>query len=261
MALYTGNIKFTATDTEPTEDKGRIYYDDSESQLKHYDGSNWGNVSRDLTYGVTPGYGPYTVDDYTKLLIHSDTSDGSTTFVDSSTGGHTISVNGTAAHQDTQKKIGNTSIYLPSGIANYIGTGRHADFQFTTGDFTFDFWCHSLTGYPFSGYDGSHGGHNLYGNDAGYFNVNSSSGSAGLQGSSLAGSSWSHVALVRSGNTMYLFINGILAESEAFTYSIDATGEYRFGRNGTDNSDGTGYFDEIRISKGVARWTSDFTVY
>ena len=29
-------------------------------------------------------------DSYTKLLIHSDTSDGSTTFVDSSATGHTI---------------------------------------------------------------------------------------------------------------------------------------------------------------------------
>ena len=101
----------------------------------------------------------------------------------------------------------------------------------------------------------------IYVNSAGALYVAGSGGAVSLTGSSLAGSSWSHVAIVRSGNTIYLFINGILAESEAFTYSIDATGEYRFGRNGTDNSDGTGYFDEIRISKGVARWTSDFTVY
>ncbi len=46
MALYTGNIKFTATDTEPTSDKGRLYYDDSESQLKHYNGSAWEKVNK-----------------------------------------------------------------------------------------------------------------------------------------------------------------------------------------------------------------------
>ena len=49
------SIKFTATDTEPTSDKGRIYYDDSESSVKHYDGSNWVK----LVTGVTPATNTY----------------------------------------------------------------------------------------------------------------------------------------------------------------------------------------------------------
>ena len=53
MALYTGNIKFTATDTEPTSGKGRIYYDESESQLKHHDGSNWVSVNSTTLNGAT----------------------------------------------------------------------------------------------------------------------------------------------------------------------------------------------------------------
>ena len=40
------SIKFTATDTEPTSDKGRLYYDDSESLLKHYNGSAWEKVNK-----------------------------------------------------------------------------------------------------------------------------------------------------------------------------------------------------------------------
>jgi len=65
MALHTGNIKFTATDTEPTEDKGRIYYDDSESALKHYNGDDWYLVNTNsaivsATGGSSQTHGIYT---------------------------------------------------------------------------------------------------------------------------------------------------------------------------------------------------------
>ena len=51
-----------------------------------------------------------TPDSYTKLLIHSDTSDGSTTFVDSSANGHTLSNNGNSHHEVDQYKFGTTSM-------------------------------------------------------------------------------------------------------------------------------------------------------
>ena len=51
-----------------------------------------------------------TPDSYTKLLIHSDTSDGSTTFVDSSANGHTITTSGDPTHEDTKKIFGSTSM-------------------------------------------------------------------------------------------------------------------------------------------------------
>jgi hypothetical protein len=53
-----------------------------------------------------------TPDSYTKLLIHSEKNIGSTTFIDSSANGHTITASGNASHQDTQKKFGDTSMYF-----------------------------------------------------------------------------------------------------------------------------------------------------
>ena len=77
------SIKFTATDTEPTEDKGRIYYDDSESKLKHYDGDGWLAVSAEgytANLAVDPTYGTGTTSSqashgYRGFLVFDDDMD------------------------------------------------------------------------------------------------------------------------------------------------------------------------------------------
>ncbi|MDY7037988.1 MAG: hypothetical protein SV375_17720 [Thermodesulfobacteriota bacterium] len=51
-------------------------------------------------------------DEYTKLLIHSDTTNGSTTFEDSSDSGHSITPNGDVHHSTAQAKFGGSSIYF-----------------------------------------------------------------------------------------------------------------------------------------------------
>jgi len=51
-------------------------------------------------------------DEYTKLLIHSDTIDDSQTFIDSSSSGHTITVNNWPSHQTDQKKFGSAAIHF-----------------------------------------------------------------------------------------------------------------------------------------------------
>ena len=84
------------------------------------------------------------VDSYTKLLIHSDTTDNSTDFVDSGSTGHTITANNDASHQNTQKKFGDTSIYF-DGTDDFLTVDANSDWDFNDGDFTIDFWMRSLT--------------------------------------------------------------------------------------------------------------------
>ena len=78
------------------------------------------------------------LDSYTKLLIHSDTTDGSTVFSDSSFVGRTITPSGTVHHETDQQKFGATSIYFNG--SSYLTCGTSADFGFGAGDFTIDFW-------------------------------------------------------------------------------------------------------------------------
>ena len=77
---------------------------------------------------------------------------------------------------------------------------------------------------------------------------------------------WHHVAICRSSGSTKLFLNGT---QEGSTYAD--TNDYvngstasldrpTFGRYGdTTGTNFTGYLDEIRITRGVARYTSDFT--
>ena len=253
------SIKFTATDTEPTDDKGRIYYDDSESALKHYDGDNWAQVYPINT--TRPGDGQYVADSYTKLLIHSNTSDGSTTFVDSSPSGHTLTGAGNPRHETDYSKIGATSIFIPNANTDTVEIPLHSDFEFT-GDFTIDMWVNVPSGGGRSFYvqhDGSTYFALNYDKSLTQFDLYINAGAVN-QTSNLVG--WNHVAWIRSGNQLVLYVNGTAIHTVTNSSTLGyAAGNQTLNRLGGGSANTPHYCDEVRISKGIARWTSDFTVY
>jgi hypothetical protein len=72
---------------------------------------------------------------------------------------------------------------------------------------------------------------------------------------------WFHTAIVRSGNTFYLFVDGILGNYVTSAQAIsDYAAPLEIGRaHPTGGGNFKGYMDEIRITKGAARWTGNFT--
>ena len=79
-------------------------------------------------------------------------------------------------------------------------------------------------------------------------------------------STWNHIAVVRNGTSagcLAIYINGI---SQTLTLGTDLSSNSMPAltsaiQMGVDNvSTSTLYFDEVRISKGIARYTSNFTV-
>jgi hypothetical protein len=74
---------------------------------------------------------------------------------------------------------------------------------------------------------------------------------------------WYHVALVRSGsgtNNMKLYLDGVLESQNTNTYTVPVN-DIVLGRTYTNlNSEYfNGYIDDLRITKGVARYTANFT--
>ena len=216
----------------------------------------------------------YGLDAHVKLLIHSDTTDTSTTFTDSSRlGTHTITANGGAQHKTAQYKFGATSMYF-DGTGDYLSIPDHADFDFQAADFTIDYWAKrtQLSNAQFHwGWGGSDGAEDL----AVRFNTNdtllaywrNSSGTLTTftPGFSINDSDWHHYAYVRNGTTVKMAMDGtfgattITVGSDSIydfdsTFSIGRFGEYSAGLYFE------GYIDEFRISKGIARWTENFTV-
>jgi hypothetical protein len=73
---------------------------------------------------------------------------------------------------------------------------------------------------------------------------------------------WYHFAFVRYGNIFSHYIDGVLSVSTHTTANSmpDTDSRLVIGQlNYTAGASIDGYADEIRISKGIARWTTDFT--
>ena len=204
------------------------------------------------------------------LLIHADGADGSTTFTDSSPRGRTITVNGNAQVDTAQSKFGGASA-LFDGTGDFLTVADHPDFDFGAGDFTIDLWMR-LNSTADTGIivgkriGGPPGPFVIYRSGTGLYFYSSSDGVAWdisngqVFATGLTTGNWNHVAVTRQGNTFRGFWNGALAFS--FTNSsalVQVATPVAFGAyyNGAEPEDG--WLDEIRISKGVARWTAAFT--
>ena len=74
---------------------------------------------------------------------------------------------------------------------------------------------------------------------------------------------WAHVAVTRSGTSFRAFINGVINNSFTFTSSASlasiAAQTLFIGGRTDGNSTMNGYLDDLRITKGYARYTANFT--
>lgn len=216
------------------------------------------------------------MDSYTKLLIHADGADASTAFYNAAYPHHNISASGNAQVDTAQSKFGGASA-LFDGTGDFLSAPDSADWSFGSGDFTIDFWVrfNTLPGsyqYEIVGQrvdNDNRWGMNFYdssGSDIFEIQFNDSATSRGYFYSGdlgLSTGTWYHFAFVRSGSTAYLFKDGVsqaLTTGTAFGTIGDIAASLVIGAFGDGASRYlNGWLDEIRISKGIARWTANFT--
>lgn len=219
-----------------------------------------------------------TVDPYTVLLLHFSGSDGSTTFTDSSTQGagspHSFTVVG-SSQIDTAQFYFSPSSGLFDATEDYIYAASHADLQFGSGDFTIDFRVrfNALTGGTFPGFFGKRGISDNREIEV-YYDVNSdlltvrytTDGTNWISRTfswNPSTATWYHVAIVRNGTDLMVFIDGTQIGSTETIGTLPAgTGPFVIGNTAQTNATNAslnGWFDEFRVSKGIARWTGNFT--
>lgn len=210
-----------------------------------------------------------TPDAYTKLLLHCNGANGGTTIYDEC--GKAATLVGTAQTSTAQKVFGNSSLLL-DGNSDYVTFADSDDWTFGTGDFTIDFWFRATSfaggwnqilgqidnvGSNFWFVGIANGGTSINMTGAGDSAVNIGANYAFSTGT------WYHIAIVRNGNDKdhwHFFVNGQEQATSATSYNPN------FGNNANALRIGNawgyywdGYLDELRISKGIARWTADFT--
>jgi hypothetical protein len=210
------------------------------------------------------GAGP-SIPTNTKLLIHSDQHDASTTFTDSSTSAHTVTGILQAHHDTNYQKFGATSMRF-DGSGDYLNAGTSTDFVFGTGDFTIASWCRwNSVGYQtiMTNRDGT-------GSDARWIFQVTTSNKLGLDtaltamltsSTSLVNNTWYHCAATRESGVMRLFINGVLEDTYSSVKNLSANLPLSIGGNDGNTSASTlnGWMDEVLLIKGTALWTSNFT--
>jgi len=208
-------------------------------------------------------------DSYTKSLLHFDGADASTTFTDES--GKVWTVVNQAQIDTAQSKFGGAS-GLFDGASDHITTPATTDFQYGWGDFTIDMWARiNATGtliiFNQGGVEGS-----KY-PDILFESISKTQTRLRIwQGATLkvdetsatvTEDAFNHFAIIRSGNTFYLAANGVLSAGDnvGIEMDYDATVplDIGLGQNSNPIYSFNGWVDEFRISKGIARWTADFT--
>ena len=212
----------------------------------------------------------HAADSYTKLLLHGDGANNSTTFTDSEATPKTVTGYGNAKISTAQNKFGGSSIYFDA-TPSYAKVPTSGDFAFGTSDFTIDYWIYpisrSASANVFLDFrDGSGGaywadGLSTLGNYFIYVN-----GATLVSSSAIVPlNTWTHIAAARSGTSLRVFINGNLDATVTNSTNFLAPpanlwiGVSSMSSQTTAAFAANSYFDELRISKGIARWTSNFT--
>jgi len=219
-------------------------------------------------------------DSFTKVLLHFDGSDGSTTITDVNAGGsaHAWTAAGNAQIDTAESKFGGASL-LCDGGGDYVSTPDHSDFTLGSGDFTVDCWFNCtaaggsfevIAGKTKTGSAGVAAdrswillrntsnvitGQVFVGSSA--FTVNGTT-----QFTDALNTGWHHAAFVRDGDTLKFFIDGVQEGGDVAVSGAvnDLDGPLAVGRMGDETfNTWTGSLDEFRLSVGVARWTANFT--
>jgi hypothetical protein len=216
---------------------------------------------------IITGTEKYETDPYrsqVSLLLHGDGANGSTTITDSSPTPKTVTAVGNAQISTAQSKFGGSSIAF-DGNGDYLTIPASADFSFGTENFTVEFWYYHLGGTDkglFANNSGSGVGVNFLVGALGSFRIynGTSGGNVADFSASPALNTWQHVAVVRQSGTVTLYVNGAASGTANWagvnagnvaTFSVGAAyGNARFAN---------GYIDEFRVTKNIARYTSNFT--
>jgi hypothetical protein len=179
---------------------------------------------------------------------------------------------GSAQISTGQTKFGGSSMAF-DGTGDYLTMPSSPQYSFGTGDFTVEGWFYINAG------SGSNNGALQISSTAGGLQASqintialSSVDSGGLKwsayygntyanGSTAIAQTWTHVALVRASGSLKLYINGTVdatfgtkTDTTNYTGQNIAVGGY-FSTTYLWN----GYIDDLRITRGYARYTANFT--
>jgi hypothetical protein len=168
---------------------------------------------------------------------------------------------GNAQISTAQTKFGGGSMSF-DGNGDYLTTPFSPLTQFGTEDFTIEFWIYRSAGSVYqtildtrSSGTASPWAVLLNSSNQPYILIASDITSS----IAIASATWTHIAICRASGTLRIFNNGVVGYSGANSTSMMPTGPLRVGKTIDNAYDLNGYIDDLRITKGYARYTTTFT--
>lgn len=222
------------------------------------------NITGFNTTSVTVTASPIPGDPYfsnVSILMNMDSD-----FSDQSLNNYSFNEFGTPSINTSIKKFGAGSGYFDSS-GDYLTSSTSNLFGFGTGDFTIEAWIYPTGTNSFQGLfcvgDYITGilirWHANAVTDSCYIN---STVYNWFPATNAPVNNWTHIALVRQSGNIKFFAGGIdrLVGSPVNNSNLGSTGVPLIGASSHSTSEGfNGYIDELRVTKGIARYTSTFT--
>jgi hypothetical protein len=231
-----------------------------------------------IRFYMDGGQIPVAADSESKLIMHMDGNQGSVSFPDDGDTGHSPVANGNVHCDVSQSKFSSQSSAFFDGN-DYISIPDHADWRYAAGLFTIDFSMKidympsNAVQYLISQYDDADSYYYLRLRDnAGTktleweVNNNGSVDCSVLSTwSTPATNTWYHIAMIRGWdsdtNKWAITVSGaLLGSATTAAITIDSfTADLWIGNfNGNTAFGFKGWIEELRVTKGEARWTANF---
>jgi hypothetical protein len=173
---------------------------------------------------------------------------------------------GNAQISTTQSKFGGSSMYF-DGTGGRLKALYTPNLLFLSGNFTVEMWLYKASNTAYMTACGNistavSNAWSVIGDATGNKITWYSNGSFVLTSTtSLSTSTWYHVAIARSGTTIKMFINGTEEASATDSLNYNVTNDVIIGHDNQliSGREWNGYIDDLRITKGYARYTASFT--
>jgi hypothetical protein len=208
----------------------------------------------------TPPTSPLTAVTNTEILVKG-TNAG---IIDKSQSVKTLTLAGDTKSSTTQTKYLSSSMYFDESGDTLTLTSDTPFFG--SGDWTFEGWFYftsvNKSDWQYI-FDGRNNGSNYFAQESNNaWRWNSGSGAAistGLTSSTFSNSTWYHFAVSRESGTLRVFVDGTYTGGGADSSSYGTDNLVIGGRYTTPPNNFGMYVQDLRITKGLARYTSNFT--
>jgi len=219
-------------------------------------------TSGNIQYKKALAYGTIDENDGTYVYL---TNKGTGEFSSTVSNAKTAVTTGDAKLSTAQYQFGTSSLVF-DGTGDFISYVTDPNFGFGLGDFTIECFArfnvvNANQGlFEFRAAAGTEVAPYLYLGSDGKLRFSYGATTAITAGNALVADTWYHIAASRTGNQTKLFVNGV-QEGATFTdnNNYGSTKTLRIGSLQNAGYVMNGYIDEVRISKGTGRYTSNFT--